>query len=392
MGTFVIDRARLVFPGERIQDGSLAVQDTRIAAVGPSGSLAGDARIDAGGALLTPGLIDLHVHGMERFSFDSGPEAILAASARLGRYGTTGFFPTLVPRLSRDMLDRLRAAAEALPAVVDAYAPGLHLEGPFTAIPGAGCDVVPGDLRLLDEILDACRGRLAIMSLSPDTPGIVPVIERLREAGVVAFVTHTRADVVQAQRAMDAGALHATHLYDVFPALPERDPGVRCAGVVEAYLADRRATVDFIADGVHVDPVVIRLAVRAKGACGVALITDANVGAGLPPGRYPTPWGYAVQVEDGRGARVADAFHPLHGSLAGSALTMNRGIANLLGWLDLPAEAVWAMGTSTPARIAGLAGVGTLAVGARADLCLWRGDLTPSRTWVAGRELAHGGP
>ena len=258
------------------------------------------------------------------------------------------------------------------------------------ALPGAGCEVIPGDLGLLDEILAACRRRARVMSLSPDTPGILPVIERLRERGVVPFVTHTRATLEQARAAFAAGARHATHFYDVFPLPPERDLGVRPAGLVEFFLAEPGATVDFIADGCHVDPVVIQMAARAKGCSGVSLITDANIGAGLPAGEYPTPWGYPVKVEPGNGARIADRGHPFFGALAGSALTMNAGMANLLRWLPFPPEQVWAMGTVNPARTAGLERKGQLAVGADADLVLWNEDLTPATTWVGGDMVYDG--
>jgi N-acetylglucosamine-6-phosphate deacetylase len=254
------------------------------------------------------------------------------------------------------------------------------------AVPGAACEVIPGDIGFMNELVDACAGRVAAMSLSPDTPDIIPVIERLVELGIRPFVSHTRADVAQTRAAIGAGARHATHFYDVFPPLPERDAGVRPAGVVEVFLADPETTVDFIADGCHVDPVVIQMAVRAKGFRGVALITDSNIGAGLPPGEYPTPWGYPVQVRPGDGARVADPRHERYGTLAGSALTMNAGIANLLRWLDLPPEEVWAMGTLNPARILGL-NKGRLAPGADADLVLWNDDLSPAGTWAAGQRV-----
>jgi N-acetylglucosamine-6-phosphate deacetylase len=185
--------------------------------------------------------------------------------------------------------------------------------------------------------------------------------------------------VEQTEAALAAGASHATHFYDVFYSPAETDPGVRPVGAVEAILADPHATVDFIADGVHVHPAAIRAAVAAKTFAGVALITDSNIGAGLPPGVYDTPWGYPVRVAPETAAR-----HATKHFLAGSALTMDRGMANLLRWLPLPPEQVWAMGTLNPARIAGLHGKGRLEAGADADLVLWNDDLRPAQTWVAG--------
>lgn len=247
------------------------------------------------------------------------------------------------------------------------------------AVGGAACPTLPGDLALLEKILAACAGRLVVMSVSPDTPNIVPVIRRLRAEKILVFLTHTRATVEQTDAALEAGAVHATHFYDVFYAPAETDPGVRPVGAVEAILADPRASVDFIADGVHVHPTAIRAAVAAKTWAGVLLITDSNIGAGLPPGTYDTPWGYPVRVSPNEAAR-----HATQNFLAGSALTMDRGMANLLSWLRLPPEQVWAMGTLNPARLLGLERKGRIEVGADADLVLWNADLRPARTWVGG--------
>jgi N-acetylglucosamine-6-phosphate deacetylase len=130
---------------------------------------------------------------------------------------------------------------------------------------------------------------------------------------------------------------------------------------------------------VHVHPTAIRAAVAAKGWRGVMLITDSNIGAGLPPGEYDTPWGFKVRVRAGDAAR-----HATKNFLAGSALTMNVGMKNLLRWLDLPAEEIWAMGTLNPARLMGLANKGRIAPGADADLVLWDDHLCPLKTWAGG--------
>ena len=196
---------------------------------------------------------------------------------------------------------------------------------------------------------------------------------------VVPFLTHTGAGVAETQRALAAGARHATHFYDVFYAPPETDLGVRPVGCVEAILADPRASVDFICDGVHVDPVAIRMGLRCKGWEKVAMITDSNIGAGLPAGEYGTPWGFRIHVAPETAARILPP-HPLAGALAGSALTANRGMANLHAWFgsEYPAEQLWALGTCNPARLANLPAKGVLQVGADADLVLWNDDFTPA--------------
>ena len=382
MSSLLIHHARLVIPGERIQPGDVLVRDGRIVAVGnipPDVDTRGAERIDGRGRLLTPGLIDVHTHGVMHSLYESGPDGLRAAARELGRFGVTTVLPTIVPQIRDGWIDRLGEIAAAIPSVHEVNIPGLHIEGPFMAVGGAACPTLPGDVDLLEQLLAACAGRIAVMSVSPDAPNIVPVIHRLRQEKVTVFLTHTRASVEQTEAALDAGAVHATHFYDVFYAPPETEPGARPVGAVEAILADPRASVDFIADGVHVHPAAIRAAVAAKTWAGVILITDSNTGAGLPAGVYDTPWGYPVRVSPHDAAR-----HATKNFLAGSALTMDRGMANLLRWLKLPPEQVWAMGTLNPARLLGLDRKGRLAPGADADLVLWDEELRPARTWVAG--------
>lgn len=383
MPSLLIRNVRLVKPGRSIDSGDVLVHDGRIVSTGRVCVSVPDMEIiDGCGRLLTPGLIDVHTHGIMRSLYESGPDGLRSAARELGRFGVTTVLPTIVPQIRDGWLDRLSELAAAIPSVREVNIPGLHVEGPFMAVGGAACPTLPGDLGLLDRILAACAGRLAVMSVSPDTPDILPVIRRLRQEKVTVFLTHTRASVEQTEAALEAGAVHATHFYDVFYPPPEKDPGVRPVGAVEAILADPRASVDFIADGVHVHPTAIRAAVAAKTWAGVVLITDSNIGAGLPSGIYDTPWGYRVKVSPGTAAR-----HETKNFLAGSALTMDRGMTNLLAWLKLPPEQVWAMGTLNPARILGLARKGRLEPGADADLVLWDDDLTAARTWVNGHSV-----
>jgi N-acetylglucosamine-6-phosphate deacetylase len=383
MSSLLIRNVRFVEPGNAIRQGDVHVQDGRIAATGSVGArVDGATVVDGSGRLLTPGLIDVHTHGIMHSLYESGPDGLRSAARELGRFGVTTVLPTIVPQMKEGWYEQLSAISAAIPSVTEVNIPGLHLEGPFMAVGGAACPTLPGDLALLDQLLSACAGRVAVMSVSPDTPNIVPVIRRLRQEKITVFLTHTRAGVEQTEAALEAGAVHATHFYDVFYAPAEYEPGVRPVGAVETILADPRASVDFIADGIHVHPMAIRAAVAAKTWAGVVLITDSNIGAGLPPGTHDTPWGYRVKVSPGDAAR-----HETKNFLAGSALTMDRGMANLLRWLKLPPEQTWAMGTLNPARLLGLARKGRLEPGADADLVLWNDDLTAARTWVRGHSV-----
>lgn len=378
--SFLIRNARLVEPGKKISAGDVLVRDGRIVATGTIDAPEKDVTtIEANERLLTPGLIDLHTHGIKHSLYEGGVAGVRSAAQSLGQFGVTTVLPTLIPKITDAWFKMVDEITAALPSIKEVNIPGLHIEGPFMAVGGAACPTLPGDLVLLEKILTVSNGRLAVMSLSPDAPNIVPVIKRLREKNIAVFLTHTRANVEQTEAALEAGARHATHFYDVFHAPADTDPGVRPVGAVEAILADPRASVDFIADGVHVHPTAIRAALAAKGWPGIILITDSNIGAGLPAGIYDTPWGFQIKVSPETAAR-----HAVKNSLAGSALTMDRGMANLLKWLPLPPEQVWAMGTLNPANLLGLARKGRLEAGADADLVLWNDDLTPANTWVNG--------
>ncbi|WP_438479749.1 N-acetylglucosamine-6-phosphate deacetylase [Oleiharenicola lentus] len=382
MSSLLIRNACIVEPGKKIAPGDLLVRDGRIAAFGvvDKDAVIGTPVVEGNGRLLTPGLIDIHTHGIKHSLYERGVADLQSAADSLGQYGVTTVLPTLIPKLTDGWFQLVGEIITALPGIKSVNIPGLHIEGPFMAVGGAACPTLSGDLPLLERILAATGDRLSAMSLSPDAPHVLPVIQRLREKNIPVFLTHTRADVEQTEAALEAGARHATHFYDVFYPPHETDPGVRPVGCVEAILADPRATVDFIADGVHVHPTAIRAAVAAKGWAGVLLITDSNIGAGLPPGLHESPWGFQIRVSAETAARHAE-----NNSLAGSALTMDRGMANLLRWLPLPREQVWAMGTLNPATLLSLGRKGRIEIGADADLVLWEKDLRPARTWVAGQ-------
>ena len=184
--------------------------------------------VNGNGRLLTPGLIDVHTHGIERFAYESGPTDIVEASRRLAKFGTTCVLPTLYRMVSRKNIAELEQLARALLSVQDVFMPGFHIEGPFLALPGAGAQMVPGDVGLLEDLWAATGGRILAMSVSPEVPNILPVIERSGVLGIVPFITHTRATLAQSEAAIRAGARHATHFYDVFPPPePTFDAGVR---------------------------------------------------------------------------------------------------------------------------------------------------------------------
>jgi N-acetylglucosamine-6-phosphate deacetylase len=198
-------------------------------------------------------------------------------------------------------------------------------------------------------------------------------------------MTHTGASVEQTQAAIAAGARHATHFYDVFPVPAITEPGVRPCGAVEAILADPRVSVDFIVDGVHVNPIAVQMALQCKGPDRVCLITDANIGAGLPGGRYQFAAGIEVEIAGpGQPARMTEKSG-LPGGLAGSGLTLDAAVRNAIKLVHVDLVQAVRMASANPARVLGLADrKGSVVEGYDADLVLLDDSLQVLRTWVGG--------
>lgn len=387
-----IDNIILVTPDGLVPERAVLLQGGKIRDIAPAGGFGGmEDRdvIDGEGMYLAPGLIDLHMHGLRRWGVDNGPVDLAAICACLPRYGVTGFLPTVSPRVTGEDAEFLATLAEA--ETSGAGVLGFHLEGPFLTQTGAlppealG-EADPGRVR---DLIEAARPHRAIFSIAPEFDGIDELIPIMRESGPV-FMTHTAAGVEATQAVIEAGARHATHFYDVFAAPPESDPGVRPCGAVEAILADPRVSVDFILDGEHVHPVAVRLALQCKGVEGVCLITDANVGAGLPPGRYSGIGARdVVFAYEGGPARIGDGSEN-DGTLAGSGLTMDRALRNAVEMLEVDLCAAVRMASTNPARILGLGErKGRVEVGYDADLTLLDRDLRVQRTWVGGEEAGN---
>ncbi|MEJ5299004.1 MAG: amidohydrolase family protein, partial [Armatimonadota bacterium] len=386
---FAITNARVVLP-DRIELGwTVLCRDGRILNAGPAAGvpLPGDALVeDARGALLAPGFVDLHIHGCGEHLVDDGPAALEALSSLLPRYGVTTFLPAVLPRPTGE--DALFVAELASARPRGAQVAGLLLEGPFLSITGALPQEALGapDLRRVRQLKEAAASLPAVFAVSPEFPGLRDLLPEMTGGGIPAFITHTRAGVEDTQTAIELGARHATHFYDVFYAPPETDPGVRPAGAVEAILADERVSVDFIVDGEHVHPVVVKMALRCKGPGRVCLITDANRGAGLPPGRYDFGGRTVEFAHPGAPARFTDEHPELAGGLAGSGLTMDGAVRNAVRLLGVDTAQAIRMASTNPAAVLGLqTETGRIEPGLSADLVLLDDDLTPLKTWVAGK-------
>jgi N-acetylglucosamine-6-phosphate deacetylase len=354
--TTTLTAARVVTPDGVLSPGAVEIDDGVITDVGSTNGAAPD-------RTLVPGFVDLQVNGVDDVDVRTadGRDWDHIADA-LARGGTTTWCPTLVT----SPLDRYRTPLSRIEqAATRATAPaagnrhptiaGVHLEGPFLGVmPGAHpVDlIVPIDAAWLDALPPIVR----IVTLGAEVDGATRAIESLHERGIVAGIGHSAATLEEAARAIDAGARLVTHCFNAMPPLHHRAPGL-----VGAALSDTRVVASVIADLVHVHPVVLTVALRAKGPDGIALVTDA-----VPRGHTRRP----------------------DGTLAGSNITMADGFRNVVEQCGATLTTAARAASTTPARLLGLADRGRLAAGLRADIVALDADLAVAGTWIAGAQVA----
>jgi N-acetylglucosamine-6-phosphate deacetylase len=385
MSKLLIKNADIVLPEEILRSKCVLVKDSLITEICDSSKdFEAEQVIDADGKYLCPGLIDLHIHGHESYLIDNGPSDLANICKLLPKYGVTGFLPTVCPLPKGRDSDFVSSLAK--PSYEGAKIYGFHLEGPFLKITGALPPEAIGsaDPERVDSLVRACYPYKAIFSISPDFERITELIPLMSENGSPVFITHTQADVSQTLKAIEAGACHATHFYDVFYPPDETDPGVRPCGAAEAILADNNVSIDIILDGHHVDPVAVKMFLNCKGSDKVCLITDANIGAGNKPGRYKFGSQEVEIAYPGAPARGTQNSHS-PGSLYGSGLTLNRGIKNAVDMLDIELPLAVKMASQNPASVLRLGNAGSIKKGNQADLFLMNKNFEIIQTWVNGK-------
>ena len=388
MDTLLIKNAALIARDSILEKYSVYCMNGRIEKILPDDgaySILADETIDALGMYLSPGFIDLHIHGTRNYLTNEGREHLERMCSILPQYGVTGFLPSVCPAPTQaDDLKLLASFSRVKSEGTSIF--GFFLEGHFLALTGALAEIPKDRSReSVEKLIEALNPYKAVFGISPEVEGIVQLLPLMTKQGVPAFITHTAATVEQAEKAIKAGAVHATHFYDVFPYPGEKDPGVRACGTVEAILASPETSVDFILDGEHVEPVAVKMALACKGREKVCLITDANINAGLPPGNYKALDSDIDIFYEGGPARMSkDSSFP--GALAGSGLTMDRAVRNAIKLLGVDLPQAVAMASANPARVLGLQNKkGFIKEGFDADLVLLDQELNVDRCWVGGR-------
>lgn len=365
---------------DRCYEESALLFDEKIAAIVPESELPADAEtIDAEGALVLPGLIDMHIHGyLGEDASDGSFEGIRTMAEGVAKNGVTGFLPTTMTVSYAELraaFDQVRRGmAESMkPDWKGAQVLGVNAEGPFIcpAKKGAqaGEHIRPGDAAFLKENLDVIR----VFTIAPEMPGNMDCIREM--AGkVLISMGHTSANYDQAHAAIEAGVRHVTHLFNAQTGLLHRDPGV-----VGAALTDERVSAELIADTFHVSRHLFPLVAKMKGE-NLVLITDCTRAGGLDDGEY-TLGGQPIFVK-GIECRLAD------GTIAGSVLKLNQAVRNLLENTNLALwEAVNAASLNPARRIGVSDRKGSLEPGKDADIAICDRNFNVLRTIRSGRTI-----
>ncbi|OJU27873.1 MAG: N-acetylglucosamine-6-phosphate deacetylase [Sphingobacteriales bacterium 41-5] len=373
-----------IMTSDGFQKGIISFVDGKIAAIDDNAAHECDDVIDVGNHYIIPGFIDLHMHGIHTHLVDQGIEHLQKISVDILQYGVTGFLPTLYPRPAAEHVAFVKEIAQIQPQGASVL--GFHLEGPFLKLTGSlsqNAISKVAELSRAQALIEACKPFKAVFSISPDIEGIADIIPVMAAGNTPVFITHTAANVEQTLVAIKAGAKHATHFYDVYPCPPVTEPGVRPCGAVEAILASEEVSVDFILDGVHVDPIAVKMALACKrgGPGKVCLITDSNVGAGLEPGKFEFGESGEIYFE----YKGAPARMTKDNGLAGSGLTMNQAVRNAIKFLGLSLFEALTLASTNPAHVLNIENSkGLLNIGYDADLLIIDEDVNIKQAWVAG--------
>lgn len=382
--------ADLILPTGLLSPGTVVIDDGRIADVVPgtrSGG-AGDRLIDLSGCYVAPGFIDVHVHGVEGVDTLDAGDPIGSLAGRLPRFGVTAFCPTSIacdpPTLDR-LLQNVRHARTSPPPgarVLPAHLESNFINPEYKGAQPLECLRIPGGRGREgeftgDEILSviaSARPDVGIVTVAPELEGALDLIRELTGHGHRVSLGHSGATFEQGIAGIDAGASQATHLFNRMPPLGHRAPGL--AGAV---LQHEGVAAEVVCDLVHVHPAMVALALAAKRPDRFMAITDGTAGSGLPPGSTTTLGGRVITI--GKAAYLED------GTIAGSAITMDRAFANLVEVIGVRLHDAAAACSSTPARELGLQGLGAIVAGAVADLVVLDRQLAVLRTFVGGAEV-----
>ena len=385
-----------------IDDGTVVIAGDSILWCGPTAELPAGVDVEITQVpLILPGLVDVHCHGAVGHTFSADAEGARRAAGYHAEQGTTSVLASLVSAPSEVLLEQIGVLREL---VQDGTLAGLHLEGPFITKSMCGAQdpaaIIDGDPSLLKEWLEAGQGTVRSITLAPETAHFAELVALCRDYRVVPSLGHTDATAERTQEvladwsggaAAGVGPWSATHLFNRMPALGHRTPGPIPVLLQAARQSPDRMVLELIADGVHLDPEIVRMVFDLVGPDSIALITDAMAAAGMSDGQY-TLGSLDVLVQD-RVARLAPAGHHDHpGAIAGATSLLLENVLRCVEWGIPLADAVTAA-SAAPARLMGLdrgaTKLGAIAAGYRADVLVTTENLELVQAYRAGTPLTQ---
>jgi len=380
----VITAEKLLTPDQTIPAPVVVIEDGVIASIASraEGTVPVGEAFDYPGATLVPAYFDVHIHGSGGADvMDATPPSLMTIGRFLARHGVGSYLATTVSAPVDVTLRSLCGLAKLIGSGLDGARPlGIHLEGPFISHAKRGAhaerDLLLPTVGLFNRMWEASEGHIRLMTIAPELPGAVEVMERAVELGVRISLGHSNAGTDEALRGLKAGATSATHTFNAMRRFDHRDPGI--LGVV---LDRAELFAEIICDGLHVNPTVVRLFWKEKGAERAILVTDAMSATGMPDGNYRLGE-LEVRVKDGKCIIGED-------TLAGSTLTMDRAVRNFAAFTGLDFGVATALATQNPARMTGLdSQVGALEAGRTADLIVLSPKGEVVETILRGQQMA----
>ncbi|MFU7516957.1 N-acetylglucosamine-6-phosphate deacetylase [Clostridium sp. HCS.1] len=364
---------------DKIENGSVLIENGKIKEINPS-NYDDEEVIDANGLYLSPGFIDVHIHGAGGHdTMDGTFEAINEISKVIVKHGTTSFTPTTMTVAVEDIRKSMNVIKEAKEKGTDgAIVLGAHLEGPFISPKAIGAQnpnyLIPPTLENYNAMVGDAEDAVVSITIAPEIPGAKELIKELSQRGVVCSIGHTKATYNEAMEGIKCGCGHSTHLFNAMTPFAHREPGVVGA------IFDSDITTETISDGIHVSYPSLRIAYKQKTSDKVLLVTDAMMACAMPDGMYALG-GQDVVVKDG-------AARLLSGSLAGSILTLDKAVKNVYKNVGMPLYEAVKMASYNPAKHCKVSDrKGLIKEGYDADLLLFDEDINIKNVVVGGKVI-----
>lgn len=385
-----IEGGRVVFENEIKDNLTVYMKDGKIVDITEQ-NRPYDNAIDAGGAFVAPGFIDIHIHGAGGYDFlDNTEKAFMAISETCARYGATSIVPTITSSTPESMLSAVKTFEKVKDKAKGANLLGLHFEGPYFALSQKGAQderfIKAFDKDEYEYIINSTDSILR-WSGAPELDGSTEFARFLSGKGIVPCIGHSDAESTTALKAFDDGFTHVTHLYSCTSTVHRRN-AFRYAGIVEAAYLNDDMTVEIIADGIHLPADLLKLIYKIKGPHKTALVTDSMRAAGMGDGPSilgSLTDGLEVIVEDGV-AKLPDRT-----AFAGSVASCDRLVRNMINMANVPLTDAVTMASLTPAQISGINTKGRIKAGYDADIVIFDNDINIISTIVGGKEVYKAG-